>query len=279
MAENDTHFLIGDVQGQNEPLTRLLRQEGLLSDEGKRLQPDVTVAQLGDLGHFARYHMGSQRIDPENDYACFKLLEDGIIDWMLWGNHDRPLMRHLRWDQIFGGYLAPSLEFIERIDALRKEGRIKLAHAAEGFLLTHAGLTPAWEDYNPDITDIEAIADALNAVDAFQFDGIGELDMNVAPFIDTIGYARGGDREYGGILWRDNNDEPLWEGARQIYGHSAYETIQAKETKAGTSYCIDISKADRIGGIWLPSETVATVDAFTSDGTGGNGHLFDLPSR
>jgi hypothetical protein len=250
-------FLIGDVQGQDALLKRLLIQEGLMSEAGERLRPEVTVIQLGDLGHFARYHMGSDRIDPENDEACFKLLEDGVIDLMLWGNHDRPIMCHLSIDNIFGGYLAPSLDFVHKVQGLRAQGKIKLAQSIDGFLLTHAGLHSHWE--HMDITDPEDIAGILNSYDEFHFDGASSVHREVEQFIDTIGPTRGGRDKFGGILWRDNNDEPLWNGVRQIYGHSAYETVQTQPSRSEVSYCLDVSKYDRIGGIWLPSEKIVTI--------------------
>ncbi|CAM6003642.1 unnamed protein product [Sphagnum balticum] len=254
----NSYFIIGDVQGQHALSNKLLYKVGLIDDDGNRLRPEVKVIQLGDLGHNARYHMGSQLITPEDDEKCYKLLEDKIIDIMLWGNHDRPMMRHLHRDEIFGGYVSPSLDLINRIESLRLQGKIVLAYAANEFLLTHAGLHSDWGNISTS-TDPKDIANTLNEYDYFKFDGIGSYLNPVKQFIDTIGNVRGGYDPFGGIIWRDNNYEGLWDGVRQIYGHTAYETPQAQPSKFGDSYCIDVSKADRVAGIWLPSEEIVTV--------------------
>lgn len=261
----DTHFVIGDVQGQHTLLKRLLRQEGLLDDEGKRLRPEVQVISLGDLMHFARYPMGTQYINEEDDWECFKLLQDGVIDLMLWGNHDRPMMGHLG-NYTFSGFTWPNNQFVLAMKNQRAAGKIKLAEKAGNFLLTHAGLHSNWAETG--ITDIQEIVDTLNAYDTWRFDEVEDGQdandpddpRNIFNWIEGIGRVRGGFGPHGGILWRDNNDESLWGGVRQIYGHTAYPTPQAQASSiGGDSYCIDVSKADRIGAIWLPSERIVTM--------------------
>ncbi len=250
-------FVIGDVQGQAFLLKRLLQKAGLMSVLGTRLRPEVMVLQLGDLGHFARYRMGTQLMTPEDDAECFRLLEIGILDQMLWGNHERPMMRHLRREQIFGGYVAPDLAFIEKIEAWRQNGKITLAFANGDWLFTHAGLHAAWGQCH-DLTDASAIAEALNNHDRWLFDHY-EADekrgLDVSAFVDTIGVDRGGYNDWGGILWRDA-EEALFEAEnlRQVFGHTA-----SREVQKGHSYCLDISKNDSIAGLWLPSEEILTV--------------------
>ncbi len=263
---NDTTFIFGDVQGQHQLLKTLLYNEALLDLDNNRLNPEIKVISLGDLGHFAGYSMGSQKISPEDDEKCFQLLFDNIVDIMLWGNHDRPIMGHLG-SYTFSGFRWPSDELTDKIRQARKNGQIKLAYAIDEFLLTHAGLHSAWgnNDITKQILTAEEIADSFNEWDDLLFGpdsyNIGRQGNTIlGPFVDTIGRVRGGLNKFGGIMWRDDDDEPLYDGARQIYGHTAHQTIQTHTTKLGDSYCLDISKSDSIAAIWLPSETVVTVN-------------------
>ena len=125
--EADTHFVIGDVHGQHTLLKRLLQQEGLLDDKGNRIRTEVRVIQLGDLGHFARYKMGSQYISARDDWECFELILDRVIDEMVWGNHDRALVATRLGGTGFSGFTQPKPEFMLSVHSLEAAGKIKLA--------------------------------------------------------------------------------------------------------------------------------------------------------
>jgi hypothetical protein len=315
-ALTDNVFVIGDVHGHLDRLEALLKQEGFLvrcdecdaglvpefcgraahenecncevdcgecQGEGTvRARRDVTVVQLGDLGHFG--HRGS----PTGDILCYKYVTvNRWCDIVLWGNHDRA--------SIDGAHHATDFMQVSEanhyIKILREEGRMQVAFDAHGFLITHAGLAAAFEYQSiPEgivRDDPGMIADWLNDEDdkyIEQFDkGFGrplEFDESAIAVINAIGARRGGRVPTGGILWRDIN-ESLYDGFRQIFGHSADPEHEVRcvwkkgnrrlskggQTFTGTeSYCIDVAgKGARPGdnclaGIYLPSEKIVRVD-------------------
>jgi hypothetical protein len=314
-------FVIGDVHGHLDRLEALLKQEGLLGrcdgcngsglvgyhgdipeapdppeiawtevdctqcdGEGwERKRKDVMVVQLGDLGHFGT------RGSMTGDEMCYRYVtRNRWADVVLWGNHDRAA--------IDGAHHAT--DFIQvptarhYISQLYEEGRMQMAFYAHGFVITHAGLASAFKHQGVDEklkTDPEAFVDWINGEDERYLES-GYLDLtnnerpdnNALAIINAIGARRGGRVPTGGLLWRDIN-EPLYDGFRQIFGHSAdgekhSERYCFKKThtrKRPTvletdpfygSYCIDIGgKGERPGdaclmGIWLPSEKIVRVD-------------------
>jgi hypothetical protein len=293
-------FVIGDVHGHLDRLEALLKQEGLLvrcewCDGGqvfggsathmdlrdcghckglgqRRAKADTAVVQLGDLGHFG--------IDasPTADLLCYKYVtENHWADVVLWGNHDRAQIDN---GHAFSGFLR-NHEALHYIKMLHNEGRLQLAYEAYGFLITHAGLAGAFRD-QPVVdeykTSPQTLADWLNVQDLLTIGG-EDCDEQAQAIRDAIGTRRGGPVPTGGILWRDI-EEKLYDGFRQIFGHSAdrkkhqvrycAKNLATRDASSvvprnGWSYCIDIGGkgepgADCLAGIWLPSEKIVRVD-------------------
>ena len=299
----DNVFVIGDVHGHIDRLEALLKQEGLLAwchlcqgsglrhpadlasqcekclGEGTlRVREDVTVIQLGDLGHFG--------VDgsPTADLLAYKYVtKNRWADVVLWGNHDRALVDP---NHAFGGFTGARMnrEVGHYINILMEEGRLMLAMEAHDFLITHAGLAAAFKQQKVPAqlkTDPAAFADWINDEDE-KFLETKECDKNAWGIRDAISRKRGGSGSVGGILWRDI-DENLYDGFRQVFGHSADHKEHAvrycwkggytrkiesmKHTdQSRASYCIDIGgkgdlKEDQcLAGTWLPSETIVRVD-------------------
>lgn len=323
----DNVFVIGDVHGNLNRLEALLKQEGLLvwckpcegsgtwaDDEDclhcgglgwARARLDVTVVQLGDLGHFG--HGGS----PTGDLLCYKYVtENRWCDVVLWGNHDRALVDH---QHAFSGFEHPrDGTVLHFITMLHDQGRMQTAFDAHGFLLTHAGLAAAFKHQKtPDEvkSDLEKFVDWINDSDEDYLIGHNprgpmyidkdDVDWEAVGIINAIGVRRGGGSKVGGILWRDI-EEGLYNGFRQIFGHSADSKkhmvrvcsksnsarFDPAESSADAfaelvgiafksdmkpSYCIDVGgKPGRLSvdgknpnclaGIWLPSERIVRVD-------------------
>lgn len=311
----DNVFVIGDTHGHLDRLEALLKQEGLVDrcegcdgagliptehtgaggnyevdcdrcdgDGWERKRPDVTVVHVGDLGHFG--HRGS----PTGDMLCYKYVTvNHWCDVVLWGNHDRAAIDGAHHATDFM-QVHEALHFIRR---LWEEGRMQVAFAAHDFLITHAGLASVFQQQPiPDTverTDAQEVADWLNyedelyidhmQTDPFAFEGVNPSALAI---VNAISNRRGGRAPTGGILWRDIQ-EGLYDGVRQIFGHSADNEKHAVRycwekgytrhrdalpagMKIPPSYCIDIGgKGEMPGdkclaGIWLPSERIARVD-------------------
>lgn len=219
---------VGDVHGHLHRLEALLKEAGAGDDD--------TVVQLGDLGHVGRQ-------TQHDDVLAWRAAQEGLVDIVLWGNHDRALVdrRHM-----FGGYGDPSPELRKIVNDMERDGRVKLAHAAHGWLLTHAGLHPDFGD----VGDAERLAQWLN-------DNPGSRAVN------AVGRYRGGDSPAGGILWRDV-EEDLDTRVPQVFGHSASRQHVVRG-EADEWYCVDIGgapgtrEAECLAGIWLPSQELVQV--------------------
>lgn len=280
-----TVFAIGDVHGHLLRFVRLLEQEGLIGPcpgcdgmgrvdivepsgeviecpecEGTcmvRARHDVEIIMLGDVGHFG--YGGS----PTGDMITYEYAER-FADLILWGNHDRAVFspRH-----IFSGYERPRPETANKMVELQKKGKMALAADRHGYLLTHAGLHAAFKynkvedrlksDPNAFAEWINGISDPLADVDEGEFDKVG--------VVDSVYHRRGGSSQAGGILWRDF-EEKLYDGFRQVFGHSASREHKVRRSKTGYGICIDIGGKKEAGadnclaGIYLPSEKVVRVD-------------------
>jgi hypothetical protein len=249
MTDKKRSLIIGDTHGHTDRLEALLKQEGIIDDcpdSGVvRRNFDVETVQLGDLGH---YGADTQA----NDRSIWTHVPTWI-DVILWGNHDRCVIdgRHF-----FMGYQKPFPETVEAINRASKSGQLRLAHAAHGFLLTHAGLHASYAHNKAPHGDALAIASWLNALD-----GADSQDEDFLAIRDAISTSRGGRSNYGGTLWRDAS-ESLYKPVRQVFGHSSKEKVRTYQTgKTGNSFCVDIGNQfnGRLAAMWLPEETVVEV--------------------
>lgn len=234
-------LIIGDVHGRFELLNQLLKEEGII-ENGERVNKDVEVIQVGDLADF-------RKSSYRGDALCYKSVRDDWIDVVLWGNHDRAIRDSLHE---FGGYHRPGAEIHHIIKALEVDRRMRVAYATHGYLITHAGLHPEW---------IHAkVPDGLNKEDPYDVadylnqnpDKYARVDLH--EFINNCGRTRGGLAGWGGVLWRDSRDEPLYDRFPQVFGHTSSEIVQ----QIGSSYCVDTSKHDKVSAIWLPSKKIVS---------------------
>jgi hypothetical protein len=278
-------LVIGDVHGHLDRLEALLKQEGVIGEclscagsgdaidpEGKvvdacakchgvgidRINHDVEVVQLGDLGHYGIDTMSADRLTWE--YA------PRWLDVILWGNHDRATIdgRHF-----FMGYQQPLLQTMGAIDTARGRGQLQLAHEAHDFLLTHAGLHSAFK-YN-EIPSLIKDSPKLLVEWLNECDDWDHSDGNEPPpptyegafraIRDAIGKKRGGSAHAGGILWRDSR-ESLYKGFRQVFGHTKKDETREYANDMGKSYCIDVGDQHngRLVGLWLPEERMVEVN-------------------
>lgn len=293
-------LVIGDIHGHLNRLEGILKQEGILGpcpdcdgfgdiptgeidpgrcgvdiclhcngDGQRRINHDVDVILVGDIGHFGRG--GS----PTGDFLTWKYAMEWA-DVILWGNHDRAVVDP---SHTHSGLEKGMIETEHLMRLAMAEGKLKLAVARHGFLITHAGLHSSFRNQKVENNikhDAGRFVEWINQVNGI--DSLCEPDQ--AAVRDAIGRNRGGWSPVGGILWRDIN-EKLYPGFRQIFGHSAdhkehkvrycWENMFTRSDEGlkfmdDPSYCIDIGgKSDQrgssencIAGIWLPSERIVT---------------------
>jgi hypothetical protein len=307
-GSNETPTLvIGDLHGHLDRFEALLKQEGLLDycpdcdgagditindgtpppfdakmcpncegDGWCRTDKPAEVVLVGDVGHFG--HGGSPTADLLTWIAAVRW-----ADVILWGNHDRAIVDS---GHAFGGFMFPPKEVFHVVARARAEGKLKLAHSAYGFLITHAGLVAAFAQQSvPEVLkhDVEAFVEWINQGEDPDFlPEDRNLGKNIFAVRDAIGARRGGRSNVGGILWRDI-DERLYTPFRQVFGHSAdgkahkvrycYSKQHTRdlehlvdEARFAPSYCVDVGgKGDKPGdnclaGIWLPQERIVRVD-------------------
>lgn len=241
-------LIVGDTHGWYDRLAALLIQEEIIHPETMgRINDDVRVVHVGDLGNFSDDSL-------TRDQICFDAA-DNWFDEILWGNHDySAVTRRMR----FKGYGEPANETRIWIRDLQRKGKLVLATSAHGFLITHAGLHPHYGAIFEDDPDPKRIAGFLN--EALK-EGDGDI---LAQLWLSVGHSRGGRKgDVGGLLWRDIS-EPIWEGVRQVFGHSADRdgVVRTVGDPNSPSYAIDIGAKNhsRQAGIWLPEEKIVRVD-------------------
>jgi hypothetical protein len=246
---------IADTHGHWDRLFALLVQEGIVDPKTeKRIDHNVEVVQLGDLGHFG------QDGSPTGDMLCYQ----SAMDWcdvVLWGNHDRAVV-----DPDVHGFVGqhPISYEMKHIFELLHTTKMKLAWEAHGFLLTHAGLHASFFGKVPFEGDVRKLAIELNQIEKHSKDR--------HPVIDAIGPRRQGRAVAGGVLWRDTSEKLA--SIPQVFGHSKGKRVRTYFGKDGVkSYCIDVGSRDNgwLIGMWLPEEKTVEVKVSTKDITYGPG--------
>src|SRR5687767_7086069 len=120
-------LVVPDVHGHFDRLLALLSQEGIVDPKTEeRINHDVEVVQLGDLGHFG------QGGTPTGDMFCYDVARTWF-DIVLWGNHDRAVVDGTH---AFTGQEQPRDETYHLMHILDKMGKYKFAWAAHNWLLT-----------------------------------------------------------------------------------------------------------------------------------------------
>lgn len=235
-------FVIGDVHGHLDRLVRLLHKAGFIDANGDPTAQAniVRVVQLGDLGH---YGFDSK----DNDLATWRAVQK--YDWfhVLMGNHDMCVFDVDRHG--FRGYDYPHAETVE---LMRAKG-LSFATAANGYLLTHAGLHPAYVPLSKEAA-AEGLVDRAKFMAALINLTCQGADFTV-PVRDDIASYRGGLATQGGVLWRDVRE--ALSDIPQVFGHTRAHNVR----RIADSWCVDIAEkdSDMLAGIWLPSCKVVTV--------------------
>lgn len=237
-------IIIGDIHG-DLAMARLFLN----------YHPDDVHVALGDLVD-SRVMYGL-----EDEKACLDLLLHSSSE-LIWGNHDLAYLPERPW-RSYGRF--GDTAFREQYDLNRS--RFVAAIAVDGWLLTHAGVTPRLAKLMPLgalESGVESVAAWLNDQFVEQLQtrnpktGPAEVRYGYGPLFQ-VPPCRGGSDEYGGIFWSDmvgEQTQPAPVAGRQIFGHSP-----VKHPSRGNSYelrdgqlwqgpeWINLNAVD--GGIWV----------------------------
>lgn len=235
-------FIHGDNQYGYERAFALLKEEGFIledSDEEFRCREEVPLVHIGDNGDYYRN-------TTLRDQKSWEVLHE-FYDEMLIGNHEAAVLFGME----LGGFWSPSHICKDIIHATFASGKLKFATSYDGFLITHAGVHPNFEDDLPE--------DPVKAAE--QLNELGRENPHAQIFA-FIGAIRGGWQSYGGIFWRDA-DEALSEKWPQIFGHSRLPIPQTFNVNSeNVSYGIDVGYPDngRIAGIYTHNCKIVEVN-------------------
>lgn len=223
-------FIIADAHGNHGLIRGLLAQEGLLGER------TATVGQLGDLANCVER-------STYNDLEAIDLVQQGVIDWALVGNHEHPYFG----GPMFSGYWRDPVIF-QALRRLHVRGGLKAAHCVDDILISHAGLTPWGLGRFESLTTAQQYATAINELWLEDQDDL---------LFSRIGEKRGGWQKQGGILWADWS-EPKPRNLRQLVGHTVGKEIRRRSG----AICIDLGAGfgrTKIAGAWIRGGVIEVV--------------------
>lgn len=236
-------FVHGDNQYGYERAFALLKQEEFVvgNDPICRANVDIPLIHIGDNGD---YYWGTEL----RDQRAWENLPE-FYDEILMGNHEAAVLFGME----LGGYSVPNKETIAIMQENWESGKLKIATSYDGFLITHAGIHPSFEDDIPE-----------DPVKAAEF--LNNLPTN-HPIICSIGARRGGYQPCGGVLWRDIT-EAISNKWPQIHGHSRVENAHGYNSTIGGGntntqhYAIDVGypKNGGIAGIYTHNCKIVEVN-------------------
>lgn len=248
-------FLVPDLHGNFALGQVLLKSQGILNEDGARIDHAATIVQMGDLCNCVASTI-------EDDLRCLEYAADWF-DVYLIGNHELPHFPGTQHGSFFGFWPYKDIEI--RLREFLRRGLIRAAHAVDDILLTHAGLAPSWaKKYE---LKKRLAADVAGWLNERWHAGAYEMDIFTA-----VGSRRGGFYDEGGILWADWN-EPKSCAFRQIVGHTVGNEIRWRPSSGEkgnvrpggspwTSLCIDLGGgkgASALAGAWIRDGEVEVV--------------------
>lgn len=223
--DNKRLVIIADIHGNEPTLRELLRETGAIDEAGNK-DPGTWVCQLGDL-----LHCGHEVWE-----ADASTLELGLatIDCILLGNHELPFATsiNLGFAGMHAGVnkgLHPDTRRLLN-EAIREE-RFHAAAEVDGWLVTHAGLSPSFIYSNAVPLELREELQAHAGSAARMADHLNErlerrlITREPDPVLEAIGGRRGGSSDFGGIFWCDWREltsaiKRFGTPFKQIVGHS-----------------------------------------------------------
>jgi len=212
-------FVISDVHGNYEGLTKALRKKGIIDKHGNRqLARKHKVISIGDLANCVGDSINGDR-------ECLSLVGP-VIDYLIIGNHEIPYIDPANkfwgfvWDNVIQHQISSMLNDGRLIPAYYKTGKLN----EQGSLISHAGISKRILSVNMSMPEVYSTI----------WHEWEEKNYNHSWF-SSIGRARGGRHGCGGMLWCDFEDEFTPTDFPQIVGHTP-RGVRVK----GNSICIDV---------------------------------------
>jgi hypothetical protein len=230
-------IIIGDIHGDLEKVKAFLAYK-----------PEAEHVFLGDL-----VDSRGKGVTIEDELACLDVIFSSETV-LLWGNHDLSYTEERPWRPFTSHFLSEDyiIRYTELSDYLKQiykengnlvsrdiftdryrnhRSRIKAAHAADGWLCTHAGIAPGIASIIPPEVIIKgsaAIAAWINDEFFREFkipvhrSSEGPQRYGNGPLFQ-VHYCRGGTDRFGGIFWYDpigemTDPSPLV--GQQIFAHT-----------------------------------------------------------
>lgn len=208
-------YIISDCHGNIEGLMEALQKKKLVDSSGNRLVgKDNLIFSIGDLANCVKDSFSG-------DMDCLNLVGN-VIDGMILGNHELP---YLDSTNSFGGFWEKP-EVSKRINLLLDSRLIQPAYLIAGkTLVSHAGISAHFTlGKGISVQKVyKRIEEHWNA-----------RNWNFSWF-SSVGKARGGRNEAGGIFWCDFDNEFIPTDFPQIVGHTP-RGVRMK----GNALCIDV---------------------------------------
>ncbi|MEI8342038.1 MAG: metallophosphoesterase [Verrucomicrobiota bacterium] len=151
-------------------------------------------------------------------------------DIFLLGNHDIPYMFPEDPYYACSGFSRAKSKAIRTVLRAEHWDRFKIAHAEQGWFMSHAGFHPFWVR-EPTVEKILKRCDLA----------LRRAKRHAEDPILGAGKERGGSQHVGGPLWMDWQSLVPIHGINQIVGHSPGNDVRAKITSDSKNICLELN--------------------------------------
>lgn len=217
--------VISDIHGNWEDLENILTITEVVQNSTK--QPGSRVIFVGDIVDLGRSNTLT------NDAKAATIAAEFGDDFLI-GNHEFPFLFPSFGDAMHFGGMCTRLQAEMVLQNFSNAAMWQIATDANGWLITHAGLSPLWDIQGP----ADMVADLIS--DRFGDMLVSRKQDKVITGIEAI---RGGADHIGGVVWLDarnlQNDTRTANPIPQIVGHTG---IGPNPIKVNGNWFIDTGK-------------------------------------
>ena len=150
-------------------------------------------------------------------------------DIFLLGNHDVAYMFPRCPELYCPGFTAAKARGISEILRPEHWKRLRVAHAEQGWLLSHAGFHPVWIKEPTTERILKRCDQAMQ-----------KAKRRVVDPILGAGQDRSGSQLVGGALWMDWDSLMPIRGINQVVGHTPGDSVRERIVPKSRNYCLDV---------------------------------------